>query len=834
MIRRLSVLLFFGVLVGIGCSSATPDNGPNSNGPAAGSSGSSGSGGTAGAGQGGNAGTAGQGGNAGTAGQGGNTVIAGAGGTAGAAGQGGTAGAAGQGGNAGAAGTGGTAGAAGQGGNAGASGAGGGPLGPLAPFMDPPTGITPGFKGSVGGAITPANTLWGPGDVVLTASVTVGAGQTLTINPGTHISGPFGINATGGGTVNINGYYPDPVTMFNGWIALTGGTHTFNFFVFNSIGDNVIEVNGSTLILNHVQIQNFNKSGVYVHGAGAKLQANFCTIGSKGKLFTGDDVTKEGVSILIDATAANGGSVITNSVLGFLHDGTNTGLKIGGTATNTKLAYDFISGTNSVLLTTDKTGVFQGAPGITDIPNLDHNLGFFSPALDLADPSVNYTREPAPNGGRANMGYHGETPGARITSVEVVSPNGCDELASGATVNVQWHSSPNTGAKTVEFSPDKGATWQKLADVAAGSDTGGASVKLPAVTTDQALIRFSQNNDPTHIFDVSDRIFAVGGKANAAACAVTARCPAGTAGCKSFNTICYMGYRDGQSPTGNAATEPSCDQVQQDLTMLAPYTHSIRTYASNPLLHDGKCVPGITDALNIKLHMGIWIDNTYPDATNQAALDASLVIAAANHPSIKTIIVGNEYLLRVRQSFGDTKAAEAKLVGYIKYVRGKAPASIDVTTGESYPDWLAASAELWKAVDKVFWHVHPWWEQKSIDNAVTHVDATHAKMIAKMQSYAVSKPEVLAETGYPWGATTGAAVGSEANQARYLKDLNAYSVRTGLTYFFFEAFDENWKGAEGPVGSKWGMWNPARTTPHLVISTLDTLIPAQDKWPPIK
>jgi hypothetical protein len=120
-----------------------------------------------------------------------------------------------------------------------------------------------------------------------------------------------------------------------------------------------------------------------------------------------------------------------------------------------------------------------------------------------------------------------------------------------------------------------------------------------------------------------------------------------------------------------------------------------------------------------------------------------------------------------------------------------------------------------------------------IDVAAAHAEQARAKVLARAKGFGVNKTDVLAETGYPWGQTTGAAVGSEANQARYLKDLHAYSVRSNLTYFFFEAFDENWKGAEGPVGAKWGMWNSARTTPQQVISTIDTLIPAQDKWPPI-
>jgi exo-beta-1,3-glucanase (GH17 family) len=290
-----------------------------------------------------------------------------------------------------------------------------------------------------------------------------------------------------------------------------------------------------------------------------------------------------------------------------------------------------------------------------------------------------------------------------------------------------------------------------------------------------------------------------------------------------------MGYRDGQSPTGNAATEPSCAQVTEDLNMLAPLTHSIRTYASNPLLHDGKCIPPLTDSLGLKLHMGIWLDDTYTDAANIAACDATIAIVAANHPSIRTIIVGNEVLLRVHAKFGDLVAAEAKLVKYITYVKSKVPANIVVTTGESYPQWLTASAALFNAVDQVNWHVHPWWEQKAIAEAAAWTDSAHQKVIARMKALGINKPELCAETGYPWGASTGAAVGTEANQAQYLKDLNAMSVRTGLTYYFFEGFDEAWKGAEGPVGSKWGMYTTTRQ-PHQVITNIATLIPAQDQW----
>jgi exo-beta-1,3-glucanase (GH17 family) len=244
------------------------------------------------------------------------------------------------------------------------------------------------------------------------------------------------------------------------------------------------------------------------------------------------------------------------------------------------------------------------------------------------------------------------------------------------------------------------------------------------------------------------------------------------------------------------------------------------------------CIPGIADTLGLDLHMGIWVDNTYPDADNFAAIDASLSIVAQGHPSIKTLIVGNEYLLRVRQSLGDSVAAEQRLVSYINYARMKAPPNIEVVTGESYPDWLSASPALFNAVDRIMWHSHPWWEQFPIDQAAAHLATTHDQMRAKMQQYGISKPERLGETGYPWAVNNGAAVGSEANEAQYLHDLSAYSASVGLEYFFFEGFDENWKNAEGPVGGKWGLWTADRTAPpHMIIQNISSLIQPQDEWP---
>lgn len=720
---------------------------------------------------------------------------------------------------------------AGDSGNSGSSAGGGGGIagvtsdGGVSGVSGPDVLPAVGFTGMVTGALTAQNSTWGPGVVTMTGPVTVGSGVTLNIQAGTSVYGAFPITAMGG-SFNCLGNSTYPTTIADGSVALVGGKHSIQFCIIKSGAATAVDVNGATLSAAHLEIQKYATSGVYIHGAGATASINFATIGTITTLFTGDTVGKEATAVVIDADAAMNKTSITNSILGFLNNGTNIGLKINGPS-NTHLAYDNITSAGSVLTTSDApVGILTKDPGIADIPNLDHNLAYYAPDLDQADPAADFSLEPQPNGGRANLGYDGGTKTARVTTVQVVSPQ-CEQFTPGQMATVTWLSSPNTGGKKLEVSVDNGTTWAPLATIAAGSDTGSTQVTLPSTPTDQGLLRLSQDNDPMRITDVSDKPFAIG-KALPAVCD-NAR-PACTGDCKPFTVICYTGYRDGQMPTGMpGVNEPTLQQVTEDLTILAQYTHGIRTYGSNPQLHDGGIVPGVTDSLKLNLHMGIWLDDSYSDEVNMKALYDALVVVAAGHTSIKSLVVGNEYLLRVRQSKGDTKKAEARLVSYINYVRSKAPANLSVTTGESYPDWLNASDAMFKAVDIVTWHVHPWWEQIPIGGAATQVQAAHEKILAKMKGYGITKPERLGETGYPWGQDNGPAKGTEANQAKYLHDLNQYSLKSGLEYWVFEGFDEAWKGAEGGVGAQWGMWTTVRK-PHAIITEINTLVPAAEGW----
>jgi exo-beta-1,3-glucanase (GH17 family) len=315
---------------------------------------------------------------------------------------------------------------------------------------------------------------------------------------------------------------------------------------------------------------------------------------------------------------------------------------------------------------------------------------------------------------------------------------------------------------------------------------------------------------------------------------VAVRCPRPGAGCKYLKGICYEGYRDFQLPGGS---EPSCNEVAADLRTIAPFTRGIRTYGSRSSQHDGKCIPALTDGLGLDLHMGIWVDSSLPDAQNIAAIDDALGVAQG-HRSVKTLIVGNEYMLRVRQTFGDPGAAEKNLVRYIRYARSKAPSGLAVVTAESVTEWQTASRALFLAVDFVVWNAHPWWAGVPIAQAVGNLKTSHEQILAAMQRSGVVKRELLGETGWPWSVQQGEAVGSEANQAQYLHDVDRYSASVGLEYWLFEAFDERWKNNEGPVGGAWGLWPADRNLPGRQIiaglpipPTSASLIPAVNMWP---
>ncbi|MBT8100458.1 MAG: glycosyl hydrolase, partial [Gammaproteobacteria bacterium] len=76
------------------------------------------------------------------------------------------------------------------------------------------------------------------------------------------------------------------------------------------------------------------------------------------------------------------------------------------------------------------------------------------------------------------------------------------------------------------------------------------------------------------------------------------------------------------------------------------------------------------------------------------------------------------------------------------------------------------------------------------------------------------RPLAVLEAGWASEAIEFGERASEANQQRYYRELYDWAKDANVTVFFFEAFDEPWKGdPNNPEGAEkhWGLFNVDRT-----------------------
>ena len=128
----------------------------------------------------------------------------------------------------------------------------------------------------------------------------------------------------------------------------------------------------------------------------------------------------------------------------------------------------------------------QGDHGADD----DFHVQSDSPTIDAGDPASYYLSEPAPNGGRINLGSDGNTAYAATSPapmVQILSPNGLGKYVQGEQVNVQWRSDGLTTSHTVALINAGGpavGVWSANAYETSSGSTGtiSASIDTSGVT----------------------------------------------------------------------------------------------------------------------------------------------------------------------------------------------------------------------------------------------------------------------------------------------------------------------------------------------------------------
>lgn len=300
-------------------------------------------------------------------------------------------------------------------------------------------------------------------------------------------------------------------------------------------------------------------------------------------------------------------------------------------------------------------------------------------------------------------------------------------------------------------------------------------------------------------------------------------------GIEPGRAICYSGYREGQQPGGKI---PSYDQVKEDLMILHGHWKYLRVYDCAE--HTQTVLEVIEkESLNFKVMLGAYINaemnnfncpwdgGVYSEAKlkknvaqNEQKIER-LIDKANRYPEIAcSLSVGNEACVE----WTDHYVHEDKILEYVKRVQQGADQPVSFC--ENYVPWMYKLEALAQAVDFISVHTYPVWEYKHIDEAIEYTKHNYYSVAEKYPGTAV----VITEAGW---ATRSNGRGiepsnvNERHQKLYYEQLMEWTVKENILTFFFEAFDETWKGSPHPAEPEkhWGLYKIDRT-PKLAVKHL--------------
>jgi len=290
--------------------------------------------------------------------------------------------------------------------------------------------------------------------------------------------------------------------------------------------------------------------------------------------------------------------------------------------------------------------------------------------------------------------------------------------------------------------------------------------------------------------------------------------------------ICYSGFREGQSP--ESGIFPSYEQIKEDLLILHDHWKYLRLYDCDK--HTDIVLEVIqNENLDFKVMLGAYIGaemnnfgcpwgGFYSEeelAENKARnlnQIKKLIQLANEYPDIIfSLSAGNEALVHWTDHY-------VPIQDVIKYVRLiKMGTKQPVTFCENYVPWQEKLHELVEEVDFISIHTYPVWEYKNIHEALEYTKQNYYSVADRYPH----KPVVITEAGW---ATNSNGRGidphnvSEDLQEVYYEDLMKWTDEEEILTFYFEAFDESWKGSNEPLEPEkhWGLFNIDREPKKLM------------------
>lgn len=319
-----------------------------------------------------------------------------------------------------------------------------------------------------------------------------------------------------------------------------------------------------------------------------------------------------------------------------------------------------------------------------------------------------------------------------------------------------------------------------------------------------------------------------------------------------YLAISYGGYRD-----TTRQIQPTITNLKEDMKILhAMGIRILRTY-NVQLAHAPNVLKAIRElkqedsSFEMYVMLGAWIDcknawtELQPDhnvesEANAAEIDRAVKLAQEYSDIVKVIAVGNEAMVKWAAAYFVQPDVILKWVNHLQGLKSKGELSKDlwITSSDDFSSWGGGDSEyhvedlekLIKAVDYISMHTYPmhnthynpeFWGvmgeekelskkeklQKAMERSLQFATAQYDSVRSYMKSLGVEKPIHIGETG--WATVSNGFYGIEGSkatdeykEAMYYNLIREWSNKNGVSCFYFEAFDEQWKDAHNKSGSE--------------------------------
>lgn len=281
--------------------------------------------------------------------------------------------------------------------------------------------------------------------------------------------------------------------------------------------------------------------------------------------------------------------------------------------------------------------------------------------------------------------------------------------------------------------------------------------------------------------------------------------------------ISYGSYRDGESPDKDSVSSEA--DILEDMEILtakgSKSWNLIRMYGADAASEQVLKVIR-KHKLPVQVMQGAWLSGHQTEEENEQQVNELIRMAQEYPDVIVAVNAGNEIFVDWSwHKFGQEDYD--KYIGWIHRI--KEAVEVPVTLADDYNFWNKPwSKQIAAELDFIVLHAYAMWNSKQLEEAVSWT----ASIYDDIQARFPDKQIVLGESGWATSSikTNGderliVGEASEAAQAVFYEEYEAWLIENEVASFYFEAFDEKWKGGEdkpdGIAEKNWGVFRSDRT-----------------------